>query len=154
MINWKSLIISLAISLGTGILSALITKNSMGIYQNLNLPKLAPPSTLFPVVWTILFILMGISAYIIYESNLNKKQNALKIYAMQLLVNFIWPILFFNLNLYLISFIWIILLWVFILIMINSFKQISNIAAYLQIPYFLWVTFASYLNFMIYYLNK
>lgn len=154
MINWKSLIISLAISLGTGILSALITRSSMKIYQNLNLPKLAPPSILFPIVWTILFILMGISAYIIYESNSNKKQNALKIYAIQLLVNFIWPILFFNLNLYFISFVWIILLWIFILIMINSFKQISNIAAYLQIPYFLWVTFASYLNFMIYYLNK
>lgn len=154
MINWKSLIVSLTISLGTGILSALITRNSMTIYQNLNLPKLAPPSTLFPIVWTILFILMGISAYIIYESNSNKKQNALKIYATQLLINFIWPILFFNLNLYFISFVWIILLWIFILIMINLFKKISNIAAYLQIPYFLWVTFASYLNFMIYYLNK
>ena len=103
MINWKSLIVSLTISLGTGILSALITRSSMTIYQNLNLPKLAPPSTLFPIVWTILFVLMGISAYIIYESNSNKKQNALKIYAIQLLINFIWPILFFNLNLYFIS---------------------------------------------------
>lgn len=154
MINWKSLIINLAISLGTGILSALITKNSMEVYQNLNLPKLAPPSILFPIVWTILFILMGISAYIVHESNSNKKQNALKIYAIQLLINFIWPILFFNLNLYFIAFVWIILLLIFILIMINLFKRISNIAAYLQIPYLLWVTFASYLNFMIYYLNK
>ena len=153
MIKLKSLIINLAISLGTGILSALITRNSMDNYKSLNLPKLAPPSILFPIVWTILFILMGISAYIIYESNSNKKQNALKIYATQLIINFIWPILFFNLNLYLFSFIWIILLWIFILLMINSFKKISNIAAYLQIPYLLWVTFASYLNFMIYYLN-
>lgn len=153
MINWKSLTANLAISLGTGILSALITRNSMDTYKNLNLPKLAPPSILFPIVWTILFILMGISAYIIYESNSDQKQNALTIYGIQLLVNFIWPILFFNLELYLFSFIWIILLWLSIILMINSFKKISNVAAYLQIPYLLWVTFASYLNFMIYYNN-
>ncbi|MBR0184317.1 MAG: tryptophan-rich sensory protein [Clostridia bacterium] len=153
MINWKSLTANLAISLGTGILSALITRNSMDTYKNLNLPKLAPPSILFPIVWTILFILMGISAYIIYESNSDQKQNALTIYGIQLLVNFIWPILFFNLELYLFSFVWIILLWLLIILMINSFKKISNVAAYLQIPYLLWVTFASYLNFMIYYNN-
>ena len=153
MINWKSLTANLAISLGTGILSALITRNSMDTYKNLNLPKLAPPSILFPIVWTILFILMGISAYIIYESNSDQKQSALTIYGIQLLVNFIWPILFFNLGLYLFSFIWIILLWLLIILMINSFKNISSLAAYLQIPYLLWVTFASYLNFMIYYSN-
>lgn len=153
MINWKSLTANLAISLGTGILSALITRNSMDTYKNLNLPKLAPPSILFPIVWTILFILMGISAYIIYESNSDQKQSALTIYGIQLLVNFIWPILFFNLELYLFSFVWIILLWLLIILMINSFKKISNVAAYLQIPYLLWVTFASYLNFMIYYNN-
>lgn len=153
MINWKSLTANLAISLGTGILSALITRNSMNTYKNLNLPKLAPPSILFPIVWTILFILMGISAYIIYESNSDQKQSALTIYGIQLLVNFIWPILFFNLELYLFSFVWIILLWLLIILMINSFKKISNVAAYLQIPYLLWVTFASYLNFMIYYNN-
>lgn len=154
MINWKSLAINLGISLGTGILSALITRNSMGIYQNINLPKLAPPPILFPIVWTILFILMGISSYIVYESNSNQKQSAIKIYAIQLLINFIWPILFFNLNLYLIAFFWIVLLWIFILRMLIIFNQISNVASYLQIPYFLWVTFASYLNFMIYFLNK
>ncbi len=153
MINWKSLTANLAISLGTGILSALITRNSMDTYKNLNLPKLAPPSILFPIVWTILFILMGISAYIIYESNSDQKQSALTIYGIQLLVNFIWPILFFNLGLYLFSFIWIILLWVLIILMINEFRKISSIAAYSQIPYLVWVTFASYLNFMIYYIN-
>ncbi len=153
MINWKSLTANLVISLGTGILSAIITRNSMDTYKNLNLPKLAPPSILFPIVWTILFILMGISAYIIYESNSDQKQSALTIYGIQLLVNFIWPILFFNLELYLFSFIWIILLWLLIILMITSFKKISSVAAYLQIPYLLWVTFASYLNFMIYYSN-
>jgi tryptophan-rich sensory protein len=153
MINWKSLTANLVISLGTGILSAIITRNSMDTYKNLNLPKLAPPSILFPIVWTILFILMGISAYIIYESNSDQKQSALTIYGIQLLVNFIWPILFFNLELYLFSFIWIILLWLLIILMMTSFKKISSVAAYLQIPYLLWVTFASYLNFMIYYSN-
>lgn len=153
MVNFRSLILNLLISLGTGILSAIVTKSSMDIYKNLNLPKLAPPPILFPIVWTILFTLMGISAYIIYETNSETKKSALKIYLIQLVINFIWPILFFNLKLYLFSFIWIISLWILIIAMIAKFRTTSKTAAYLQVPYLIWVTFASYLNFMIYYLN-
>lgn len=154
MIKLKDLLISIGISLGVGILSSLLTLNSMDLYKDLNQPFLAPPSYLFPIVWTILFILMGISSYLIYNSNSECKNNALTIYAIQLLVNFFWPIIFFNAQMFLFSFIWLLLLWILILVMIIKFYPINKLSALLQIPYLLWVTFAGYLNFMVYMLNK
>ena len=150
----KSLIISLLISLGVGGLSALLTMGSMDIYKYLDKPPLAPPSIVFPIVWTILFILMGISAYLIYNSNSEHKQKALLIYGIQLLVNFIWPILFFVLNYRLIALFIIIILLILIIIMIIKFYKINKLAAYLQIPYLLWVSFATYLNLGFYILNR
>lgn len=150
----KSLITNLTISLGTGLLSALLTKDSMSVYENINKPLLSPPSIVFPIVWTVLFTLMGISSYLIYNSNSSNKTDALKIYAFQLIVNFIWPILFFNFQVYLISFIWLLFLWILILFMIINFYKINKNAGLLQIPYILWVTFAGYLNLMVYILNK
>ncbi len=152
-IKWKPLIISLLIPLVIGGLSALLTRNSMMVYERIQKPALAPPSIVFPIVWTILFLLMGISAYLIYTSNAKNKQSALVIYAFQLLVNFLWPILFFGLQAYLFSFIWILLLWILILLMIWQFYKAVPLAAYLQIPYLLWVTFAAYLNLMVFLLN-
>lgn len=154
MIRLKSLLKSLAISLGTGILSAIFTMGSMDIYKSINKPSLSPPSWLFTIVWTILFILMGISSYLVYESVSDRKDIALKVYGLQLIFNFLWTIIFFNVKLYLFSFFWLLLLWVLILIMILFFYKIKPIAAYLQIPYFLWTTFAAYLNLMIYVLNR
>lgn len=154
---WKKIkpyIISIAIALGVGALSAFFTSDSMDIYQTLVKPSLAPPSFIFPIVWTILFILMGISSAIVYQKGGKDSKKALKTYAIQLIVNFFWSIIFFNLNLYLLSFVWLILLWYLIIVMIKEFKEISPLAAYLQIPYLLWVTFAGYLNFMIYILNR
>ena len=150
----KSLIISLLISLGVGGLSALLTMGSMDIYKYLDKPPLAPPSILFPIVWTILFILMGISSYLIYESDSKNKQKALLIYGIQLLVNFTWPIFFFVLNYRLIALFIIITLLILIIIMIIKFYNINKLAAYLQIPYLLWVAFATYLNFGFYILNR
>ena len=144
----KKLIISILISLGVGGLSALITSGSMDIYKTLIKPPLAPPSILFPIVWTILYILMGISAYLIYESNDIDSEGALKIYGLQLLINFIWPILFFVLKIRFISLIWIVLLLITIIIMVIRFYKIDHLAAYLQIPYIIWVLFATYLNLM------
>lgn len=149
----KKLIISLLISLGVGGLSALITSGSMDIYKTLIKPPLAPPSILFPIVWTILYILMGISSYMIYESENYKKDDALKIYLLQLGINFIWPIFFFLLKLRLISLIIIILLLIAIIFMIIKFYKINKTSAYLQIPYLIWVLFATYLNFGFYILN-
>ena len=150
----KSLILSLLISLGVGGLSAFITMGSMDIYKYLDKPLLAPPSIVFPIVWTILYVLMGISAYLVYESNTENKSSALLIYGVQLLVNFIWTIFFFLLNYRLIAFFIIVILLILIIIMIIKFYNINKLSAYLQIPYLLWVIFATYLNFGFYILNR
>ena len=153
-IKLKPLIISLLISLCTGALSGFLTRGSMQDFQNLKKPPFSPPAWLFPVVWTILFILMGISAYLVYTSNSNFKKPALIFYALQLAVNFIWPIIFFNLSAYLFAFVWIIILWLLILAMVILFSKCSKCAAFLQLPYLLWVIFAAYLNYGIWILNK
>ena len=153
----KPYIISITISLVVGILSALLTKDSMDVYQIINKPPLNPPMILFPVVWTILFVLMGISSAIVYkkrQANKTEAYGALRIYGIQLVVNFFWSIIFCNMKAYLFAFIWLLLLWGLIITMIIKFKNIDLLAAYLQIPYFFWVTFAGYLNIMIYILNK
>ena len=153
-IDVKKLAVCIGISLGTGILSGIISMMGMENFEKANKPPLTPPGFIFPVVWTILFILMGISSYIICTSDDLNKTTALGIYGLQLGVNFFWPLLFFNLNAYLFSFIWIIILWLLIILMIKKFYNISKPAAFLQLPYLLWVTFAAYLNFGVYVLNS
>ena len=156
---WKKIkpyVISIIIALGVGGLSALFTRGSMDIYNEIQKPPLSPPGSIFPVVWGILYTLMGISAAIVYiKSNKSPSiySNGLNVYAMSLAVNFLWSILFFNLKAFLISFIWIMLLWFMIIATIVRYYSVSKAAAYLQIPYFLWVTFAAYLNLMIFILN-
>ena len=153
----KPYVISIAIALAVGGLSALLTKNNMEVYDTINRPKLAPPMWLFPVVWSILFILMGIRSALVWvnrDENREDAFSALRVYGLQLVVNFFWTIIFFNMQAYLFAFIWLILLWVLIIIMIVQFRKISPLAAYLQIPYLLWVTFAGYLTLMIYLLNR
>jgi len=149
----KPYVISILIALAAGALSAFATKDNMMIYQQINQPPLAPPGFIFPIVWGILFTLMGISSAIVYEKNTSNPKKALTIYAIQLIVNFFWSVIFFNLQAYLFAFLWLILLWVLIIIMIYEFYKVSKLAAYLQIPYLLWVIFAAYLNFMIFILN-
>lgn len=150
--NKSELIIAILIPIAVGTLSALFSGN-MSIYSTINKPPLSPPGLLFPIVWLILYLLMGISSYIIYESEHPNKKNALKTYAIQLFFNFWWSIIFFRFSLYLFAFLWLLALIAFIIIMIYQFYQISPLASYLQIPYLLWCSFASYLNFMIYVLN-
>lgn len=152
-IKWKELITSLLIALGTGGLSALITGN-FEIYNTLERPPLAPPAAVFPVVWTILFALMGISAYMIYISDSPDKKTALIVYGVQLFFNFLWPVIFFRAQLFLPAFIWLVILWLLVALMIILFKRIKPIAGLLQIPYLIWLTFAGYLNLMVYLLNR
>lgn len=155
--NLKTFIISILIALGVGGLSALFTMGNMNIYETINTPPLSPPEWLFPVVWSVLFTLMGISSAWVYLKGKEEDKDAssaLKFYALQLAVNFFWSIIFFNMRAFLFAFIWLILLWVLVLIMILEFKKISPKAAYLQIPYLLWLTFAAYLNFGIYLMNR
>lgn len=153
----KPYIISIVIALAVGGLSAFLTRNSMEVYTNIKQPPLAPPSVVFPIVWTILFILMGVSSAMVYvkgrESGVPVGET-LKIYALQLILNFFWTIIFFNMQSYLFAFIWLVLLWIAIILMIVSFRKVSPAAAWLQVPYLLWVTFAGYLNLMIYILNR
>ena len=152
-INLKKLLISLAISLGTGLLSGLISMSGMDSFSSVIQPPFAPPDFLFPIVWTILYTLMGISTYIVWESDSENKPKALAIYGIQLAVNFFWSIIFFNYQEYLFASIWIILLWLLIIVMIYEFSKVSKISTILQIPYLLWVTFATYLTFGIFLLN-
>jgi len=154
MKKYKYLIISILISLGVGGLSALITGGDMDTYKYLSKPPLSPPSVLFPIVWTILFILMGISAYMVYVSKDRDKDSALTVYVIQLIINFFWSIIFFSLKLRLFAFIWIILLLVLIIIMIVKFYRISKLAGLLQIPYLIWTCYATYLTIAIYILNR
>ena len=149
--NRKLLIKSIALPLLVGAVAGLLTRNAMQDFDVLIKPPLSPPGWLFPVVWTILFTLMGISAAIVYTKN--RMNKGLLINGIQLLVNFLWSIIFFNLRAFLFSFIWLILLWVLIITMILEYMKTDKVAAYLQIPYLLWVTFAGYLNYMIYILN-
>ncbi len=150
--NKSSLIIAILIPLAAGTLSALLS-GGMNSYAVLNKPALSPPAVLFPIVWTILYILMGISSYLIKESNSPEKGKALSVYWLQLLFNFFWSIFFFRFSLYLFSFVWLLALIALIVIMIYRFYQINPVSAYLQIPYLIWCIFAAYLNFMVYRLN-
>ena len=153
--NWKGLLIAIAIPLGIGALSSLLTGGSMADFENLQKPPLSPPGWLFPVVWTILYTLMGIASYLVYTSDApeGEKRTALIFYGAQLLANFIWPILFFGLEWYFVAFLWIIVLWVLILLTMLRFYRISPRAGDLLLPYLLWVTFAAYLNYGFWLLN-
>ena len=152
-IQWKTLAICVLIPLVVGGISALLTKNGMEAFNAVNKPALTPPNWLFPVVWSILFLLMGIASYLIYTSGQPAK-GALTVYGIQLGFNFLWSFFFFNLQWYLFSFAWLVVLWVLILLTIKEFSQISKTAAALMVPYLLWVTFAGYLNLGVYLLNS
>ncbi|MBQ6818793.1 MAG: tryptophan-rich sensory protein [Clostridia bacterium] len=153
-IQWKKLIGCLAIPLGVGVVSALLTRNSMEQFSSLRQPPLSPPGWLFPVVWTVLFILMGIASYlVIISGHPARSKTALTVYGVQLAFNFLWSILFFNWQLYWVALIWLIALWGLIWLNMVLFYRLSKPAGCLLIPYLIWVTFAGYLNTAIALLN-
>jgi tryptophan-rich sensory protein len=150
-------IISVAVSLGVGVLSALLTRGNMNIYEEVITPPLSPPAFLFPVVWTVLYVFMGISAAMVLTtrtSSLVKRKNALTVYGLSLFFNFFWSIIFFNLRAFLFSFVWLVVLLALIILTIVKYFKINKTAAYLQIPYAVWVAFAGYLNLGIFILNS
>ncbi len=151
-VQWKNLVTCLAIPLAVGSLSALLSQNGMEAFAMMNKPALSPPGWLFPVVWTILYILMGIASYLVLTSG-KPNEAALTAYAIQLFFNFFWSILFFRLGLCMPAFIWLVVLWLLILKTTAMFYRIVKAAGYLMIPYLLWVTFAGYLNLAICLLN-
>ena len=146
-VNVKDLIISIFIPVFLGGLVGLIT-TTFNDYSYLNKPSFAPPGIVFPIVWTILYALMGISYYIIGD---RKKSYT---YEIQLFVNLFWSIIFFVFELRLFAFFWLLLLIVLVIIMIYQFYKIDKRSAYLNIPYLLWIICAGVLNFSIYLLNR
>lgn len=152
----KNILKCIVIPLFVGIVSAFLTRGGMEDFQMLSHPPLTPPDWLFPVVWTILYILMGISAYLVKTST-NGEENiarAMSVYFYQLVVNFLWPVFFFNLQWFLFAFFWLVLLWILVAVMIKRFYEVRPIAAYMNIPYLIWLTFAAYLNLGVWWLNR
>lgn len=152
--NIKKLLVCLAIPLAVGGLSALIS-GGMSDFQTLNQPPLSPPGWLFPIVWTILYLLMGYASYRVLVSGKDDTQirRALIVYGAQLVLNFLWSPVFFGLQWRLTAFFLLIALWLLILLTIRLFSRIDERAGDLLLPYILWVTFAGYLNLGIFLLN-
>ena len=152
-IHWKNLITAVAIPLAVGGLSAWITKDGMKAFETVNQPPLTPPMWLFPVVWSILFVLMGIASYLVVMQK-GEDTKALTLYTVQLIFNFFWSIWFFNLGWYLFAFLWLVALWILILATTVAFYRISKPDAWLMLPYLVWVAFAGYLNLGVWWLNR
>ena len=137
---------------GSGIVGW-INSEAMVAYEAVSKSPLTPPSSVFPIVWTVLYILMGIGAAMVWRSDAPGRTSALKIYAIQLIFNLIWSILFFNLQMYGLAFFWLLFLLMLIVLMIISFWRVNPTAAILQIPYLIWVSFAGYLAYCVWVLN-
>lgn len=149
------LIISCAIPLLVGFLAQFFSGGT-DLYETISKPPLSPPPIVFPVVWTILYVLMGLAAFLIYEKGFVKDyvRDALKFYAVQLCVNFLWPIVFFRLEMFLAAFFVLVLLWILVGITTAKFYRIRHSAGIIMIPYWLWCSFALYLNFGVWFLNR
>lgn len=135
-----------------GSLSGLLVGNMAIEYNELLKPFYSPPGFIFPIVWTLLYVLLGVSFYLALQGK--EKKKVIIVYAIQLFFNVVWSFLFFRLQMYLLSSIWILLLIGLIIIMMYVFYNINPLSAYLQIPYLLWCVFAFILNFHIFLLNK
>ena len=155
--NLRIYAIAVAIPLIVGAVAALLTRNSMDVYGEVKTPPLAPPRILFPIAWTMLYVLMGVSSGMIWKARTSDPRNAdrgLSFYAVSLAFNFAWSLIFFNFQQYLFAFFWLLILWGLILGTVLSYRKVRPIAAYLQIPYVIWVAFAGYLNIGIWHLNR
>lgn len=153
MKKYRPLLLYLLIPLAAGGLSALLTRNSMDVYGRIVQPPLAPPGWLFPIAWTLLYVLMGYGSWLCRYAEAELRKPALTLYWTQLTLNFFWPILFFNMEQWFWSFVLLLILLITVLFMSRAFYHCQPKAGYLQIPYCLWLTFAAYLNWMIFLLN-
>ena len=138
-----------------GILSGFLSREgSMTFSETVTQPPLSPPAIVFPIVWTILYALMGISAArISLAPQSTMRSRGLNLFITQLIINFFWSLIFFNAQAYGFAFLWLILLWVLVLCMIVTFWRVDPHAALLQIPYLIWLTFAAYLSYGVWKLN-
>ena len=152
-IDYKSLIFNIFMPIGLSMIISLLLGDYSDKYDSL-IKLFEVPSIVFPIVWFILYILMGISSYIIYEINTKESQNAYYYYWISLFINLLWPVFFFGFDLYLFSALWLILLVVIVIVVMIKFYQLNKVSFYLLIPYLLWLGFALVLNISIYILNS
>lgn len=154
--TWKTYAFWVSITNAVGLLSGLLSREGTAAFgQTVTQPPLSPPAILFPIVWTVLYTLMGISAArITLQPDSPEKNMGLNLYVAQLIVNFFWSLIFFNAQAYGLAVIWLLILWALVLWMILVFRKVDPLAAVLQIPYLLWLTFAVYLSAGVWYLNR
>ena len=153
--SWKLYVPWILVAEAVGIVAGILSSEAMQNYtQTVEKPPLSPPEWLFPIVWTILYALMGIgAARVSQRQQCPYRSFGLNLYTAQLIVNFFWPLLFFNGMAYGFALLWLILLWILVAAMILVFYRCERLAAYLQIPYLLWLTFAAYLNWGVWQMN-
>ncbi len=150
-VHFKALLFFLVLTLGLGYLSGLLSDFSD--YSTFVKPPLSPPAGVFPVVWGILYVLMAVAAYLVWITSETERALALRWYLIQLLVNVLWPLIFFKLEWRLFAFFWILLLIALISLTMVGFRYISKAAYWLLVPYLAWTLYAAYLNLGIYLLN-
>ena len=152
----KQIVFWILLSEAVGLLSGLLSREGTALYAELlQKPPFSPPGWVFPVVWTILYGLMGLSAAIIYAAPPTQaRSRGLNLFIAQLIVNFFWSPIFFNARAYGFALAWLLLLWVLVVLMTLQFRKVDKTAALLQIPYILWLTFAAYLNYGVWQLNR
>ena len=144
-----------ALALLVGGLSSVITQGEMEAFSALRQPPLSPPGWVFPVAWTILYLLMGVGMAIVWRgSDGERRRSAVTIWGVQLAANFLWPLLFFLWQLRLLSLVWLVVLLILVAKMTSEFEKTNVNAARMQIPYLLWLLFAAYLNLGVWILNR
>ena len=154
--HWKIYTFWILLTEAVGALSGWLSRDGMQLYmQTVEKPSLSPPGWVFPIVWTILYALLGFGAARIWLAPASgERSRSLNLFITQLVINFFWSLIFFNLQAFGFAFLWLLLLWGLVLWMIISFRKVDPLAAKLQIPYLLWLSFAAYLNFGVWYLNR
>lgn len=152
----KVYLIFIGITEAIGILAGILSARGTEVYSLTTMkPVLAPPAIVFPIVWTLLYALMGFGAARVYlKDDSVERSRGLNLYVVQLIVNFFWPLLFFNAQAFGFSLLWLMLLWSLVILMIRAFLVLDKTAALLQIPYLIWLTFALYLNVAVWLLNS
>lgn len=154
--NWKVYTVWILIAEAVGALSGWLSREGMMLYSETVIqPLLAPPMWVFPVVWSVLYALMGISAARVWAApDSPKRRRGLNLFVAQMVVNFFWSLIFFNLQAFGAGFFWLLLLWALVAWMIFSFYQVDQLAAWLQVPYLVWLTFAAYLSGAVWLINR
>ena len=154
--KWKTYALWIAATEAVGALSGFLTREGTKLYsESIVKPPLSPPAIVFPIVWGVLYALMGVGAARVSLTPASAlRTRGLRLFWLQLAFNFVWSILYFNLQAYGLAFAWLVILWALILLMTLTFNKVDRTAALLQIPYLVWVAFAGYLNVGAWFLNR